>query len=567
MERPERSTRRNALHPVPPSPDALAEWSSSRFALRLARTGGAALALLLVVGAGRCADSDYRPLWHNWGVVTYEARPQRHIDDDREFYVPEEKWTPQIPRYAAAAGQGDPRGQALADGWKLFQAGKFAEAEALFERLYREKADQKAGEGLFYSLLRLGDRARMASLAATLGGPLRDLWTKEDSRQLYGRKEFAAAEAEAPGLNPGLKNFADPSVTTYGSYREKTGQPGLGRFRESVEGLEGVFYANHGLDKITSDIERVSLESDSLAPNSFLGHPPAAGGSYVTRPLSDLHDLSVFRLQWERSGWTAPYAQLETTPLGGPVFPLPTGKFGLRQQEENGFWAVEAYGDPVKESLLSYTGIRDPYTGRNWGRVVDVGAAARGYLGLGGGWGFYGEGKYGWDVGEGVEANEHVALSIGLSRNIPIKGFDQFTVGPSLLFEHFERNLSGYTAGQGGYFSPEHLIEGTLGVHFLTDEGKNFILEGSVGPGVQQNNQSASPVYPLNPDGRMTPGDDNSSFVFSTLFRGGVLLTRSLELSAYGGYSKSADYNDITGGLALRYFFAPRNGLVSADLK
>ncbi len=565
MERPARRSKREPLRAGALASAAEALPPSSRFALHAVRTGGVALALFLVAGAGRCANSDYRPLWHNWGILSYESKPQLHVDDSREFFIPEEKWTPQIPRFSQG-GAADPRGQAIAEGWKLFQAGKYEEAEALFEKLYRQKQDKPAAEGLFYSLQKLSRRDRMKALAEALGGPLRVMWRQEESRQLYGRKEFAAAEELEPGLNPGLKNFSEPSVSTYGSYREKTGDPGRGRYRESIEGMEGVLYVNGGLDKITTQVERVSLESDSLPANAAVGHAPILPAAYAFQPTSDLQDLYAFRFGWERSGWTAPYAELGVTPLEAPVFSVPVGKLGLRQQEEGGFWDVRAYGDPIKESLLSYSGIRDPYTGQGWGRVVDVGAGAKGYLSLGGNWGFFGEGKYGWDVGEGVEANEHVSLSLSLSRNIPIQGFDQFTVGPSFLFEHFEHNLSGYTAGQGGYFSPEHLIEGTLGLQFLTQEGKKYILEGNLGPGVQQNNQSASPVFPLHPDGQMSKADNNTSFVFSTLMQGGFLLSENVELGAYGGYSKSADYNDIQGGLTLRYFFKPRNGLVSADL-
>ena len=413
--------------------------------------------------------------------------------------------------------------------------------------------------------MKSGRKQLLKDLGTELGGPLGQLWIAGEQQDLVGEKQFAAAEAVLPP--PELQNIATPSIETNLSFREKAGTPGTSRLREIDEpGLEGVIYESK-VDRISIDVERQILQSDALAPGQAVGRPPLGGAvPYSFRPTTDIENATTFHLDYQHSGETAPFAELGITPTGGPLSPLPVGRLGLLQQENDGYWSVEASGVPVQESLLSYTGIVDPYSGKAWGRVVDVGTTAKGYVGLGGHWGLYAESQLGWDMGDDVETNQHVSLGLSLSRDLQLPGFDYFTVGPSFLFEHYAHNLSGFTIGQGGYFSPDHLFEGTLGINFLTTEGKRFVLQGSFGPGVQEHYQDSSALYPLHPDGETTPSDTNSSFVFSSKLSGVILLASHWETGAYVGYAKSADYDDFQGGLFVRYLFGPRNGAFSTDL-
>ena len=496
----------------------------------------------------------------------YRSSSASGVSDGRDA-VPQ---TIHVP--ATAGGTWTPtaamrRGQAMGAAWDLYHQGRYAEAAAAFETLYRAQPDANSADGLYYSLQHLGDDLRVATLGADLGGPLWDKWRSAEAETLESRKQFAAAEDLYPAVDPVLKHYTAPSIDTGLSFREKSGDPGSSRFRKIVAPeVEGVFYATP-VDRISIDAERVTLESDGLAPGQAIGRFPG-GGAYAFRPTEDFEDLATFHVRWQREGMLSPYAELSTTPIGttGTPAAVPTGKLGFVKQEKNGYWSLEASGQPVEESLLSYTGITDPYGGGSWGRVVDVGGTAKDYLGLGSGWGLYAEEHTGWNVGENVEPDFHVSSSLSLAKSLPIPGFDYFTVGPGFLMEHYEKNLSHFTYGQGGYFSPALLTEGVAGVNFLTREGRPYVVQGGFNAGVQANHQDASPFFPLHPDGRSFGNDDNTSFVFSAKVNSVFLIASQWEVGAYAGYAKSADYNDFQGGLMIRFLFERRSAAFSTDL-
>ena len=198
--------------------------------------------------------------------------------------------------------------------------------------------------------------------------------------------------------------------------------------------------------------------------------------------------------------------------------------------------------------------------------MIDAGYTGRGYAMLGDDWGLYGEARQGWDIGNGVETNMHENGTLSLGKGIHVPGFAYLTIGPALMAEHFDRNLSGFTAGQGGYFSPDHMVQGVLAINYLTLEGKKFLLKGSTAAGAQQNHQDIPTLLPLHPDGRTGVPTTNSSVVVSTNVDLIVLVNPNWEIGGYARFDRSASYDDFQGGGFVRYFFEPRNGVFASDM-
>ncbi len=73
--------------------------------------------------------------------------------------------------------------------------------------------------------------------------------------------------------------------------------------------------------------------------------------------------------------------------MGGALDPTLVGRAGLTGVQDWGNWDVSIYRNSVKQSILSYTGLIDPYTGNTWGRVSEDGLSLSAYDNLGGGWG------------------------------------------------------------------------------------------------------------------------------------------------------------------------------------
>jgi hypothetical protein len=211
--------------------------------------------------------------------------------------------------------------------------------------------------------------------------------------------------------------------------------------------------------------------------------------------------------------------------------------------------------------------MRDPYGGDSWGRVIESGAEATGYVDLGSNWGFNGDGTLGVLTGDQVQTNEHAALSVGVGKDLRLDGFQYFVVGPTFFGEQFEHNLSGFTIGQGGYFSPAYLAQVTLGVNFLTLEGKQYILRGRFGFGGQDNRQDASPIFPLAPDGRDYSSLNQASYVATAEIEGAVRLSDHWQFGGSLSYDKSADYTESKEMFFFRFLVEPRPAVFSSDLK
>ena len=75
------------------------------------------------------------------------------------------------------------------------------------------------------------------------------------------------------------------------------------------------------------------------------------------------------------------------------------------------------------------------------------------------------------------------------------------------------KNLDYFTFGQGGYFSPEYLLQGALGIQFMTKEGQNYLLRGSATLGWQTYRQDATPVFPLENSTAVYSASDTSTFI------------------------------------------------------
>ena len=178
----------------------------------------------------------------------------------------------------------------------------------------------------------------------------------------------------------------------------------------------------------------------------------------------------------------------------------------------------------------------------------------------GGGWSANGLFEYSVLEGEGVADNSAIAANLGLAYQLDIPGFEYVAVGPSFHFESYEKNLSQFTAGHGGYFSPDQLMQGMLGVSFLTEPGGDFLAEGFVGVGAQPNDQAAAPVLPLASDGRIYDATSESSAIFTARLQALFELNPQWRLGAQAGYAKTAAFDDFAVGLYLSYLFEPHTG-------
>jgi hypothetical protein len=140
------------------------------------------------------------------------------------------------------------------------------------------------------------------------------------------------------------------------------------------------------------------------------------------------------------------------------------------------------------------------------------------------------------------------------------------TIGPSLSYETYSKNLSNFTFGDGGYFSPQFFLNGNLAVQFMTAEGKNYLLRGSGSVGLQTYRQDSSPVFPLQNSSATYSQTDTQTFSASARLGGLILVAPQIAAGFNLQYDKTANYSEFSAQLLLKFFFEPRAGLFATDL-
>jgi cellulose synthase operon protein C len=201
---------------------------------------------------------------------------------------------------------------------------------------------------------------------------------------------------------------------------------------------------------------------------------------------------------WENDKWKG---ELGTTPLGFPVVNWVGGLAYSGDWGQTG-WTTTVSRRPVSSSLLSFAGAKDPGTGTTWGGVIATG----GSLGLS-----YDQGLANgvWAdlsahqlTGKNVEDNTRERLMGGYYYKVINEDNRRATVGLSSMVWHYQKDLSGYTLGQGGYYSPQQYFSVSVPVNYRQrTENWSWQLGGSVSwSRSSTSDQKRYPIQNLIPD-------------------------------------------------------------------
>jgi tetratricopeptide (TPR) repeat protein len=376
-----------------------------------------------------------------------------------------------------------------------------------------------------------------------------------------------------------------------GSYSGWIGVTGIARYRSGTPGLDRLFdlegpvefsaMVGHSV-RLTVIPTPVYLESGTLntstfatyAPNTvpYLGTLPA---SAITPPAQQLSNGigGELQLTTRNLGLAAGY-----TPYEFLVHNI-TGRF--RWRPLGGHFTLFGDRSPVKDTQLSYAGLRDPgtisptYNGTIWGGVISTTGGVRVDVGSGGS-GFYLSGDGGVVRGDHVLDNTRIEGSMGgyfRVKNWPEYG--SLTLGGSLFGMHYGHNEIGLTYGQGGYFSPDEYFLVSMPVTFNGHYKSNFhyMITGAIG--VQTFQENSAPFFPLDPGIQagvqsglgctLTQLAAHNCGEYPVLGNTGFNYSINSEVSYRvgehwytGGFisgNNTNNYNTISGGFFFRYVF------------
>lgn len=150
--------------------------------------------------------------------------------------------------------------------------------------------------------------------------------------------------------------------------------------------------------------------------------------------------------------------------------------------------------------------------------------------------------------------------------------FRQLQTGLSISWMDYAKNLSYFTFGQGGYFSPQNYVSVSLPVDF-TQKIDNWRVRLGGAVGYQSYTQDKSDYFPTSPQAQgmleqlaalgfikeaQYRGSSQNGIGYN--FRAGLDYNVNKNMSVGGnvGYDTFGSYNESTAGLWLRYMLGEK---------
>jgi hypothetical protein len=267
-------------------------------------------------------------------------------------------------------------------------------------------------------------------------------------------------------------------------------------------------------------------------------------------------------------------AGIGTTPLGFPTTNVVgnvtfKGSFG-----DSWNYKADLSRRAVTDSVLSFAGAKDERTDERWGGVVATGA--RGDLG-------YDDGTYGvysylsahGITGKNVASNSRVETGGGAYLHLLNSASSKLTLGMNIGLMGYEKNLSYYTYGQGGYFSPQSFVSVAFPVDW-TGRADRLAWRVNASLGVQSFTQKSSPYFPTDPRATATrargergaatggqqfglqqhvPSSSKTGLSYNLAAVVEYQLAPKMFLGGALGFNNAQNYRQFTGALYLRYVF------------
>ena len=403
--------------------------------------------------------------------------------------------------------------------------------------------------------------------------PLRGPWIRIQ-RQNNTLSPRDLAEQQLQAIESGYSGWLGGSAVL--NYR--TGDPGYSQLAAIEAPFEASAHIGYSA-RITAIARPVFLDSNQATGSAVISvtESTISGSTLVTipEPIGTLTATS-----------TTPPAQQNAVGLGGelqiafPHFAIAggytpynflvanfTGR--LMWKPGNGPFTISLTRDSIKDSQLSYAGLRDPagntlgQQGQIWGGVVyNQGQVQIAHGDAQSGFYFTAGGQY--ITGYNVLSNKRIDGNGGAYwRLFSAPEYGTLSIGANFFAMHYANNQNAFTHGLGGYFSPQGYFLANVPFswtgHYLTHLHYNIM--GAVGAQAFQEN--AAPLWPLAIDKPLQTAQNNPMLPSVTNVGGNYDLRSQIAYQFnphwfVGGYiaaNNSRDYTSTSVGFFVRFLF------------
>jgi cellulose synthase operon protein C len=423
---------------------------------------------------------------------------------------------------------------------------------------------------------------------------------------MAGNNPTTVANAQTLGVADELAqiNRARSSTVSGGViFRSRTGEDGLSNLTDIEAPVQGRIAAGNGHIVVTATPVTLDAGTASNDPNTLARFGGSVVGGLAGQNNSGDQTASGVGLS----------VGFETDSIKADVGRTP---FGFREAnwvggaEYNGgitdkvSYSLAVARRAVTDSLLSYAGTRDSSLNNmntaaltalsnaplntaianqlnqvgtlTWGGVTSNGGRAS--LGWDDGMsGAYVNASYEYFDGYNVASNTAVKGGGGVYTRLFTDANQTLTVGVNTTLMHYDKNLSYFTYGQGGYFSPQQYVILNFPVEYKGRSGAfTYDLKGSIG--VQHYRQDASNYFPTDSalqgvvsklsatpysTSGVYPGTSKTGVAYSFNASAEYQLAPQLFVGGSASLGNAYQYREYMAAVYVRYSFTKQLGAVS----
>ncbi|MDV2127456.1 cellulose biosynthesis protein BcsC [Burkholderia pseudomallei] len=413
-----------------------------------------------------------------------------------------------------------------------------------------------------------------ADVTVAAGRVAQALGRYDDAASLY---RLSLAQERATGIAPrrdgatpaqaawtDLQQRRDPQIEAGWLPAYKSGDEGVSAYRahQMPVYLQMPYrYDGHAfvhLDAVRLDAGTLDTSDPrAYAFDTFATHPALADAAAPGGALRQRAAGIGGGIGYRDDAWRV---DVGTTPLGFPVHYV-VGGVRYRFDAGPASVTVSAARRPETGSVLSYAGLRDPWTGATWGGVRRDSVGVRASVDIGR-VNLFADLAAARLTGRNVAENAAVTLRTGFMAPVYRRADMRVSAGLVGNAWHYAQNLRYYTYGQGGYYSPQRYLSIGMPLEWAGRRGA-FTWDVTATVGVSNSYERDSPYFPN--------GLPGSTLVKSAPALGNPVFSRGSTrgVSFWYGFAGVAEYR-VNGRLAVgarfdidhAHDYAPSAGLL-----
>ncbi|WP_334065597.1 cellulose synthase subunit BcsC-related outer membrane protein [Alteromonas genovensis] len=461
-------------------------------------------------------------------------------------------------------------------GWAAAKYGDGETATLAFEKVLKQNPDNDVIAG---ELVRLNsnNRLKLNQLASTFPAVNTRRQAQVNS-SAWPRKQFLLSYINADTRSTTAQTKDAFSVVSGITTRSRSGQSGLGNF--------DVLTSYIGIGDIYKGWQwRVFLDykqfySGAAPSGAWLGDDLLGDGvrSAVSNNITGFEDKGLRAdIAYQDVGFNF-YANVEYGMFDQPVNADITGQISATWFLPKLTLATTLFRYPKEDSMLSQTGSFNARNVDAWGYVLEDGIRGLAAYELAPRWSVAGTFQVSTMDGETVDSNTAFSVRGDVSYDIATDVsdmLDYWRVGPFASYSGYKHNRSGFTYGNGGYFSPNYFLSLGLYSELLTLEALNWQLKLSNSIALSRLEQTEDSRFPLIASSDLESDADPSvalPYSETTGLSGNFLAEAQYRIGSdwiVAGYMSKAfavEYQAFEAGIQLRWRGGQGSGVTSDEL-